>query len=115
MNPLSAPAPAASSAGVSIDTSRLSSRDNLNKAGQQFESLFVGMMLASMRKANLAKPLFDSQAMTQFRDMQDQQLAKTMAASTPLGIGRAMTDFLSRSQPTLAEPPGAAMAPDAKE
>ncbi|WP_448659024.1 rod-binding protein [Sphingomonas sp. CJ99] len=104
MTPLSTPTPSVSSGGVSIDTSRLASRGNLDKAGQQFESLFVGMMLASMRKAKLAEPLFDSEAMTQFRDLQDQQLAKTMATSTPLGIGRAMTDFLARSQPTLAEP-----------
>ncbi|MBR0553109.1 rod-binding protein [Sphingomonadaceae bacterium LXI357] len=56
------------------------------------------MMLKSMRSANLAESLFDNKATEQFRDMQDQQFAKSMAAHTPLGIGKAMTDFLAKAQ-----------------
>lgn len=95
-----------SSAGGQInDTSRLASADNLKKAGQRFEAIYVNMMLSSMRKAKLTDgDLFDSQAVEQFRDMQDQQLAQTMAQNTPLGIGKAMTEFLSRAQPTLLDP-----------
>ncbi len=55
------------------------------------------MMLKSMRQAKLADPLFDSQAIDTFRDMQDQKLVQQMATTTPLGIGKAMTDFLSRA------------------
>ncbi|TKD52233.1 hypothetical protein FBR43_10585 [Sphingomonas baiyangensis] len=62
------------------------------------------MMLQSMRKASLAEPLFSSNAIDQFRDMQDQQLSKAMAVHAPIGIGKAMTEFLSRNQPTLADP-----------
>ncbi|UZK68904.1 rod-binding protein [Sphingomonas sp. S1-29] len=87
---------------VSTDTGRLATRDNLDKAGQQFESLFVGMMLKSMRAANLGESLFESNALDQFRDMQDQQTAKAMAAHAPLGIGKAMTDFLAKSVPAQA-------------
>ncbi|UUL82282.1 rod-binding protein [Sphingomonas qomolangmaensis] len=97
---------------VSTDTGRLATRDNLDKAGQQFESLFVGMMLKSMRSANLGESLFESNALDQFRDMQDQQTAKAMAAHAPLGIGKAMTDFLAKSVPAEAgaspTPPSAA-------
>lgn len=90
------------------DTSRLASADNLKKAGQRFEAIYVNMMLTSMRKAKLTDgDLFDNQAMDQFRDMQDQQLAQTMARTTPLGIGKAMTEFLSRAQPTLLDGPAA--------
>lgn len=92
-------------AGISTDTSRLPGKANLQKAGQQFESIFVGMMLKSMRQANLATPLLDSDAQKQFRDMQDQRTAQAMAETTPLGIGKAMTDFLSRSPAAAADAP----------
>ncbi len=97
--------PAAASAlrmdGVASDTSRLASAENLKAAGERFEAIFVNMMLTSMRKASLGEGLFDTKAVEQFRDMQDQKLAETMASSTPMGIGKAMTDFLSKAQPTL--------------
>lgn len=96
-----APVPiAGSGGGVSIDTSRLASRENLEAAGKRFEAIFVGMMLKSMRTASLGEGLFDSKASEQFRDMQDQQLAQSMATHAPIGIGRAMTEFLSRATPT---------------
>ena len=75
---------------------RASTRENLVAAGQQFESVFTSMMLKSMRAAKLAEPLFDSQAIDTFRDMQDQKLVQQMAQHTPLGIGKAMTAFLAR-------------------
>lgn len=90
-------APIGGGAGVSMDTSRLASKENLDAAGERFEAMFTGMMLKSMRSAKLSEGLFDSQALDQFRDMQDEQLARTMAAHAPIGIGKAMTEFLSRS------------------
>ena len=89
--------------GVSGDTSRLASKDNLKKAGDKFESVFTGMMLGAMRKASLADTLFESKALDTFRDMQDQRIAESMATHSPIGIGRAMTEFLGRSQPDLNE------------
>ena len=98
--------PVAAPEGVSIDASRLQSKDNLAKAGRQFEAVFTGMMLKSMRQAKLADPLFSSKALDTFRDMADQKTVAAMAEATPLGIGRAMTEFLSRSQPDLNDSPG---------
>ncbi|MGU3389539.1 rod-binding protein [Sphingomonas sp. M1A8_2b] len=97
------PTPSATLAttGISTDTSRLKSKDNLDKAGQKFEAVFTGMMLKSMRQAKLADPIFDSKAIDTFTDMQDGLIAKSMAEHTPLGIGKAMTDFLSKSQSDL--------------
>lgn len=86
--------------GTAGDTSRLATADNLKAAGERFEAIFVNMMLASMRKASLGEGLFDTKAVEQFREMQDQKLAETMAATTPIGIGKAMTDFLARSDAT---------------
>ena len=82
--------------GIDSGLKREASSENLKAAGQQFEAVFTGMMLKSMRAAKLAEPLFDSQAIDTFRDMQDQKMVQQMAQHTPLGIGKAMTDFLSR-------------------
>ena len=90
--------------GIGSDTSRLASAKNLKEAGEKFEAVFTGMMLKSMRAAKLAEPLFDSKALDTFRDMQDQKVAAAMASAQPLGIGKAMTDFLSKAQPELDEP-----------
>jgi flagellar protein FlgJ len=89
---------------ISTDKSRLSTRANLEKAGKQFEAVFDGMMLKSMRDAKLSDDLFDSKALDTFRDMQDQQVAQTMADHAPIGIGKAMVDFLSKSQSALQAP-----------
>jgi flagellar protein FlgJ len=90
--------------GVSGDTQRVASRANLEAAGERFEAIFVTMMLKSMRQAKLSDGLFESQASDQFRDMQDQQTAEAMARHTPIGIGKAMVEFLGKAQPAAAEP-----------
>jgi flagellar protein FlgJ len=102
--------PIAGAGGISTDTSRLASKDNLDAAGKRFEAIFVNMMLKSMRTAKLGDGLFDSKAQAQFRDMQDQQLAESMAAHAPIGIGKAMTDFLARAVPV--QPAGEATPTD---
>lgn len=98
--------------GVSADTSRLASKENLEAAGQRFEAIFVGMMLKSMRAAKLGDGLFDSKAQEQFRDMQDDKLAQSMATHAPIGIGKAMTEFLAKAAGTegaaAAKPEGSA-------
>lgn len=100
------PTPALPTTGISTDTSRLGSSGNLKKAGEKFESVFINMMLKSMRQAKLGDGLLDSKDQDTFRDMQDKQVAEDMAAHQPIGIGKAMTDFLAKSQATLK--PGAA-------
>ena len=96
--------------GISLDTSRLASSANLKKAGEKFESVFIGLMMKSMRQAKLGDGLFDSKDSDTFREMQDKQVAEDMAAHQPIGIGKAMTDFLARSQKALQQ---SASAPDA--
>ena len=94
-------APAVPTTGISTDTSRLSSSANLKQAGEKFESVFIGMMMKSMRQAKLDDGLFDSKGEDTFREMQDKQVAESMAAHQPIGIGKAMTEFLARSQANL--------------
>jgi peptidoglycan hydrolase FlgJ len=102
--------PISNGGGISNDTSRLASKENLEAAGQRFEAIFVGMMLKSMRATKLSEGLFDSKASEQFRDMQDQKLAQSMAEHAPIGIGKAMTDFLAKAAKveTPAAPEGSA-------
>jgi peptidoglycan hydrolase FlgJ len=94
-------APIAGSPSVAADTSRLASKENLDKAAQQFEALFIHQMLKSARAAKLDDGLFDSEALNQFHDMQDAKLSETMAVHTPMGIGKALTDFLAKARPDL--------------
>ena len=107
---LSSASAASPTSGIGVDTSRLTSRATLDKAGKQFEAVFSGMMLKSMRQAKLAEDdLFGSKALDTFREMQDQKLSQSMAEHAPLGIGKAMTDFLAKGQAALQ--PTAAAAP----
>lgn len=59
----------------------------LDKAAQQFEALFIQMMLKSARAGGFGDPLFDSNQMDFYRDMFDQQLAVSMAETGSVGIG----------------------------
>ena len=97
-------APITNASVAAPDTSRVASKENLDKAGQKFEALLIGMMLKSMRQAKLGDSLFESQALDRFREMQDVKTAETMAVHAPIGIGKAMTEFLSRSAPELQAP-----------
>ncbi|WP_242096630.1 MULTISPECIES: rod-binding protein [unclassified Sphingomonas] len=90
-------AAAAPTTGIATDTSRLKSAANLKAAGQKFEAVFDGMMLKAMRQTKLADPLFDSKAIDTFTEMQDARLAQSMAEHAPIGIGKAMTEFLKKS------------------
>ena len=97
-------APVSNVSNAVPDASRVGTRANLEAAGQKFEALFIGMMLKSMRQAKLGDSLFESQALDRFREMQDVKTAETMAVHAPIGIGKAMTDFLAKSQPELRPP-----------
>ncbi len=98
--PIQTPAP---TSGISTDTSRLKSDANLKKAGEKFEATFTGMMLKSMRQAKLSDPLFDSKALDTFTEMSDARVAQSMAEHQPLGIGKAMTAFLSQAKSASQE------------
>jgi flagellar protein FlgJ len=58
----------------------------LKQAAQQFESLFMNMMLKSMRDATPQNGLFDSEQTRTFTAMLDQQLSQNLSAK---GIGLA--------------------------
>jgi flagellar protein FlgJ len=97
-------APVTSAPTAALDKApQPSPRAQIEKAAQQFEGLFMSMMLKSMRGAQdaLGTGLFDSAATRQFRDMQDDKLAVELGSRGTLGIAKAMADFIERTRPDL--------------
>lgn len=68
----------------------------LKAAAQQFESVFLNMMLKSMREATPQDGMFDSEQTKMFGGMLDQQLAQSMS-SRGVGLAGIMVKQLSRS------------------
>lgn len=66
----------------------------LKAAAQQFESVFLNMMLKSMREATPQDGMFDSEQTRMFTGMLDQQLAQSMA-SRGVGLADIMVRQLS--------------------
>lgn len=71
--------------------------DALQKVAQQFEGLYVHMLLKSMREATPKDGLFDSQQTQFFTQMYDQQLAQHIS-KRGIGIADMMIKQLSRSE-----------------
>jgi len=71
----------------------------LKAAAQQFESVFLNMMLKSMREATPQDGMFDNEQTKMFTGMLDQQLAQSMA-SRGVGLADIMVKQLSRGQIT---------------
>jgi len=72
----------------------------LKAAAQQFESLFLNMMLKSMREATPQDGMFDSEQTKMFTTMLDQQLAQSMA-SRGIGLADIMVKQLSGKQNSI--------------
>ncbi|HXU93141.1 MAG TPA: flagellar assembly peptidoglycan hydrolase FlgJ [Gallionella sp.] len=68
----------------------------LKTAAQQFESVFLNMMLKSMREATSQDGMFDSEQTKMFTGMLDQQLAQSMS-SRGVGLADIMVKQLSRN------------------
>lgn len=72
--------------------------DAVDEVAQQFEALFIQMMLKSMRDAVEEGGLFDSHQLETYEQMADQQLALDMASDGGIGLAEAMITQLSRAQ-----------------
>jgi peptidoglycan hydrolase FlgJ len=69
----------------------------LRQAAQQFESLFVGMVLKSMRQADFSDPLFGSDQASMYQDMYDDQIASEISKGRGLGLADMLVQQLRRS------------------
>ena len=84
----------------------------LRAAAQQFEALFVQMMLKSMRDATPQDGMFDSNETKLYTSMLDQQFAQSMA-KRGIGLADIMVRQLGRNMAPAADPGSSADAPAA--
>jgi flagellar protein FlgJ len=71
-----------------------SSPEALKAAAQQFEAVFMNMLMKSMREATPQDGMFDSEQTRMYTSMLDQQLTQRMA-SRGIGLAEVMVRQLS--------------------
>ncbi len=64
----------------------------LEEVAQQFESLFMQMMLKSMRDATIKSDLFSSDQMDTYQTMADQQTALSLSQQGGIGLARILVE-----------------------
>jgi flagellar protein FlgJ len=69
----------------------------IKKAAQQFEAMFLQMMMKSMRATVEKGGLFDSQASETFEQMYDQQIVMAMAERGSTGLAQMVERFIRQS------------------
>jgi flagellar protein FlgJ len=77
--------------------------ETIREAAKQFESIFMGMMLKSMREANAAivdEPLLDSAQLGMYQDMYDEQLTLHLGSTSGLGLTDILVQQLTGGQGT---------------
>lgn len=70
----------------------------LEKTAEQFEALFLQMMLKSMRQSSSGDGLFESDQTRFYQDMFDQQIAIDMAKKRQIGIADMLVKQLGKEQ-----------------
>ncbi len=73
------------STGVLADP-KASDTAKLKAVAKQFEAVFLRQILGASRQTKLADDIFGSDATDQFREMQDSQMADTLAEKGSLGV-----------------------------
>ncbi len=70
----------------------------IKKSAQQFEAMFLQMMMKSMRATIEKGGLFDSQASETFEQMYDQQIVMAMSERGSTGLAQMVEQFIRQSQ-----------------
>lgn len=68
-----------------------------HEVAQQFESIFVGMMMKAMRSATPQDSLFNSDQMEVYQEMFDKQLAVDLSVNGGLGLARIIEQQIAKS------------------
>jgi Rod binding domain-containing protein len=69
----------------------------IKKAAQQFEAMFLQMMMKSMRATIEKGGLFDSKASETFEQMYDQQIVMAMSERGSTGLAQMVEKFIRQS------------------
>ncbi|WP_292969611.1 rod-binding protein [Novosphingobium sp.] len=107
MTPISSPMLATGS----LPASHGSNREQLAKAAQQFEAIFVRQMLAAARKSSFGGDVLGSQGLDTFRQMQDEHFADLAAQQGSFGLGRMIERHLAAQVSPLPPAGGAGGGP----
>lgn len=75
----------------------------LRQVAKHFESLYMNMMLKSMRQASMGDPIFDSNSSGLYRDMYDQQIALQMSQHQGIGLADVLVKQLQGGLTTSHE------------
>jgi peptidoglycan hydrolase FlgJ len=81
----------------------------LQEAARQFETIFIDMMMKSMRSAVPADSPFDSEATRVFTGVLDQEFSRKLANQGGLGLADLLVKQLSKLHGSGAEAPGHAV------
>ena len=73
------------------------------EVAQQFEAIFINMMLKSMREATDRSGLLDSEATKTYESMFDHQLSTELSANGTFGIAQALQNQLNQSPAAKTE------------
>jgi len=79
--------------------------DAIKKTADQFEAMFLQMMMKSMRATIQKGGLLESGGTETFEQMLDQQFAMSMAGRRSTGLSQMVEDFIHRSQGVSSEEP----------
>jgi flagellar protein FlgJ len=85
----------------------------IEEVAGQFESLFVQMMLKSMRDASIEGGLFDSNQMEMYQSMFDQQISLDLSRGNALGLADVLVNELGGSSAPREQPNLLALASSA--
>lgn len=72
----------------------------LKEAARQFETIFMNMMMKSMRTEASGKSLFDNEGTRVFTGLLDEEFAKKWASSGGMGLADLMVKQLSQKHTT---------------
>ncbi len=90
------------------DIKNLSHKDSksaLEQVAAQFETIFMKMMMKSMRDASFGNPLFDSETEKFYREMHDDQLSLNLSKAGGMGIADTLVKQLGRYLPNENDKP----------
>jgi peptidoglycan hydrolase FlgJ len=76
----------------------------LPEVARQFESIFIGMVMKSMRQVSLGDDLLGSSAVDTFRDMHDQQMSIELAKNKGFGLAESIVRQLKQDHSATKEP-----------
>ena len=78
---------------INIDTNKFNSDKKLKELKEisnQFESIFINQILKQARKSKIENSLFDSEAISTFNSMIDEQYSEILSKKTNFGISDAL-------------------------